>query len=121
MVVESGVNMFGTYVRRLDTKKRIAIPPKLKSGLGNVVFVSIGIDQVIEIRSKSTYETLCTKFKNSNEFSRDYRNFKRAFFGNTEEVRLDKLSRVLLPAHLLTQTSIKTDIVMIGVDDKVEI
>lgn len=113
--------MFGTFVRKLDAKKRIAIPSKLKSGLGNVVFVSLGIDQIIEIRSKSTYDALRNKLKGSNDFSKDFRNFKRLFFGNTEEVKLDKLSRVLLPTGLLSQAAIKTDIVIIGVDDKVEI
>ncbi len=122
IVVESGVRMFGTYVRKLDAKKRIAIPPKLKSGLGTVVFVTIGIDQVIEIRSKSTFDALRTKFNSTyNEFGKDYREFKRLFFGSTEELKLDKLNRVLLPASLLAQAAIKNDIVIIGMDDKIEI
>ena len=113
--------MFGTYVRRLDAKKRIAIPPKLKSDLGSVVFVTVGSDSIIEIRSKDNFNALCEKLQAGSEFGKDLRNFRRIFFGNTTEIILDKLGRILLPTHLLSQTAIKNDIVIIGVGNKLEV
>ncbi|MBQ4209289.1 division/cell wall cluster transcriptional repressor MraZ [bacterium] len=45
----------------------------------------------------------------------------RQIFANSNEVEIDKAKRILLPTNLKDMASIKKDVMIIGVGNKIEI
>jgi MraZ protein len=46
---------------------------------------------------------------------------QRAVLGNTYEVLMDKQGRINIPVHLLRNTPIKKDVVVVGMFNRIEI
>jgi len=59
--------------------------------------------------------------RNTNPYNREHNLFIREFFRGTAEVTLDSSGRLLLPKRLLELVGISRDIVMAGMNGKVEI
>jgi MraZ protein len=47
--------MFGNYKRTLDNKNRVLIPSKLRKNLNYLIFITLGPDNVLEIRNKKNF------------------------------------------------------------------
>jgi MraZ protein len=59
--------------------------------------------------------------KKLNPYNQDHNRFLRGFFRSTAEVELDASNRMLLPKRLLDEISADKDLVIIGLDTKLEI
>ncbi|VEU59242.1 division/cell wall cluster transcriptional repressor MraZ [Mesomycoplasma neurolyticum] len=113
--------MFGNYLKTIDEKNRIVIPSNFRAELGDVFYVSLGLDKIIEIRNKFEFQKIKNKINEHNSLNKNVRDFARFFFGNTTEVSCDKLGRVILPKNLLSITTITKEAYLIGVGEKLEL
>ncbi|MGZ9413811.1 division/cell wall cluster transcriptional repressor MraZ [Mycoplasma sp. 480] len=113
--------MFGSHLKTIDEKNRIIIPSNFREKLGDYVYVSIGLDKVIEIRSKEEFDLIKEKLKKNNSLNKAVREFARFFFGNTTDVTIDKVGRIVLPKTLLKTCSIEKEAYLIGVGEKLEL
>ena len=93
--------MFGKYYRTLDDKNRIVIPTKLLKELGELFYITIGLDKSLVLRTKSEFEKLRENLDANNQLDKEVRNLSRILFANTEELIPDKLGRITLPKYLL--------------------
>ncbi|WGI36255.1 division/cell wall cluster transcriptional repressor MraZ [Mesomycoplasma lagogenitalium] len=113
--------MFGNHLKTIDEKNRIIIPSQFREELGEVFYISLGLDKIVEIRSKSEFDRIKEKMKANNSLNKNLREFARFFFGNTTEASCDKVGRVVLPKNLLNLVAIKNEAYLIGVGEKIEL
>ena len=113
--------MFGNYSRVIDDKNRILIPSKLREKLGNILFISIGQDNILEIRNEKDFSIWKDKLLSTNYLNKNARIFSRLILGNTYEIIIDKQSRISLPEKFLKKANILKDVTFVGVGNKVEI
>ncbi|WP_429987196.1 MraZ N-terminal domain-containing protein, partial [Mycoplasmopsis bovis] len=56
--------------RTIDEKNRIAIPAKLRDSLGSKFYITIGLDDVVDLRSEETFMTFSNKLIAQSQFSK---------------------------------------------------
>ena len=113
--------MFGNYKRVLDEKNRILIPSKLRKNLGNFIYITLGLDNILEIRNKNDFLVWKEKLLSNNLLNKQTRIFNRLLLGNTFDVELDKQGRIILPDVFKQKTNIKKEIMFVGVGSKIEV
>lgn len=114
--------LFGNYQRTLDDKNRTIIPSKLRERLGNVCYVTVGTDNILELRDEKAFSVFRDKLLSVNMLNQSARKFARLLLGRTIEIEIDKVGRIALPENFLNQTGItKKDVTFVGVGNKIEI
>jgi len=71
--------------------------------------------------SEDEWKTQEAKFKSLSFTKREARQFNRLYFSGTVEVEPDKQGRVLLPKYLKDYAGIKSDVVLVGISNRIEI
>ena len=59
--------------------------------------------------------------KKLNPYNKDHNRFLRGFFRGTAEIELDASNRILLPKRLVEKIKAEKELVLIGLDTKLEI
>lgn len=113
--------MFGNYFRTLDDKNRVIVPAKLRDLLGNVCFITLGPDKVLELRDSNSFNAYREKLTSPNMLNANARQFARILLGNTFEVELDKAGRIALTEDTLNRAGLTKEVVFVGVGNKVEL
>jgi len=120
-------SFIGDYECKVDEKGRILFPASLRRQL-----TSTSPDQFVV--KKDIYEDCLTLYTmeewqrqndiiraNTNPYNREHNAFLREFFRGTAEISLDSSGRLLLPKRLLDLIGVAHDVVLAGMDGKVEI
>lgn len=107
--------MYGSYERTLDSKNRIVIPSSFRDELGSVFYMTFGIYNILEIRSKEEFDNLAEKFKKQSMLNTAARDLSRLFFKNTVEITIDSMGRVVIPNNFLEKAAIKKNITFVGI------
>lgn len=113
--------MYGKHSRNLDDKRRVIIPVKFRDELGSKFFITLGLDQTLELRSSEEFSSWSNQLMKLGTYSKNARNFSRILLGNTENIELDKQGRMMIPEHFCKKTSITKEIIFIGVGNKIEL
>ena len=98
--------LLGEFNHSIDEKGRLIIPAKLRDDLGESFVICNGF--VAELNTLP-------------RMNKDARIFKRYFFGSASEGSFDKQGRVSVPASLRKAAHLEKDVVLVGVQDRVEI
>ena len=111
--------LIGNYPTKLSQNGRTAIPKKLRDQLGDQVIISQGYEQCLIIVPISSW----AKLINSNKpFILDAaRETDRFLLGSAFEAQLDDQGRLIIPNTLKSYAQLETDIIFIGVGNRVEI
>ena len=107
---------------RLDSKGRISIPAKLREKLGDVVFVTKGIEEYLALYSKEEWEKQQEKFDGTSyiSLSSQARDIVRLLM-DKEEINIDGAGRILLPAELREHAHLSQDVKFIKLHNNIEI
>lgn len=112
---------FGEFVHTLDIKGRVIIPSKFRDELGDVFYITQGLDECLYIFSEEKWEKLLTVLQELPMTSKDARNISRRLIARATKLDPDKMGRVLIPASLRNVISLGKDISIVGSIDKIEI
>lgn len=116
---------YGEYEHTLDQKGRIIIPAKFreifKENYVERFYVTRGLDQCLFVFVEDTWKTQEKKFRDMPFTKSESRKFNRLFFSGATEVICDKQGRILIPDYLKTYAAIQSEVVVIGVSDRIEI
>jgi len=106
----------------LDSKGRIVLPAKLREKLGDVVFVTKGIEEYLALYSKEEWEKQQEKFNGVSyiSLSSQARNVLRILM-DKEEINIDGAGRILLPAELREYAHLSQDVKFIKLHNNIEI
>ncbi len=113
--------LIGEYKHTVDTKKRLAIPSKLRRELGDKVVVTRGLDNCLFIFPKNQWNKLVKKLSQLPLGQKDTRGFTRLMLAGASEVSLDKLGRVLVPEYLKKYANLKKNVIIAGVYNRLEV
>ena len=106
----------------MDSKGRIVLPAKLREKLGDVVFVTKGIEEYLALYSKEEWEKQQEKFNGVSyiSLSSQARNVLRILM-DKEEINIDGAGRILLPAELREYAHLSQDVKFIKLHNNIEI
>ncbi|WP_026389547.1 division/cell wall cluster transcriptional repressor MraZ [[Acholeplasma] multilocale] len=113
--------LLGTYEHKLDDKLRLAIPAKLRSKLGNTLYVSKGFEGCLELRSVEEFEKWSAEVMSFSSMKSEARMLARSIFANSAEVDIDSSGRIKVPANLLELATIEKEVYILGLGSKAEI
>lgn len=120
-------SFIGDYECKVDEKGRVLFPAALRKQVTSaspdrfVVKKDIYEDCLV-LYSMEEWGRQNTIIRNStNPYNREHNRFLREFYRGTAEVALDSSGRLLLPRRLLDMVAIAKEVVLAGMDGKVEI
>ncbi len=113
--------MIGNYKNKLDQKGRIMIPAKWREILEEKIILSLGFDSTLEIRNPDDFNIWVELLEKNNTLNKDTRIILRAILGNSFELNVDTQGRINLPQTLINSAHLEEDVVLVGVNDKIEI
>ncbi len=113
--------LIGEYRHTIDTKKRLAIPSKLRRELGSKAVITRGLDNCLFIFPLSQWNKLVEKLSKLPLGQKDTRGFIRLMLAGASEVKLDQLGRILIPDYLKQYAGLKKNTVIAGVYNRLEI
>lgn len=113
--------LIGEYNHILDSKKRLAIPSKLRRELGDKIILTRGLNNSLFLYPQEKWQKLTEKLGQLPVGQSDTRSFLRLMFAGAVEVELDQLGRILVPDYLKSYAGLKQKVTIVGVYDRLEI
>ncbi|MBL7045813.1 MAG: division/cell wall cluster transcriptional repressor MraZ [Parcubacteria group bacterium] len=113
--------LIGEYTHNLDPKKRLSLPKKFKTELGNKVVITRGLDNCLFMFSEKEWKVTAGKLQELSFAQADTRGFNRFMLSGAVEVDVDSAGRVLVPDFLKDFAGLTSKVVLAGVSDRVEI
>ena len=117
------VNFVGEYPRQLDERGRFILPAKIREKLSGTVYVTRSpIDECLNLYTEEEWEAIAAKVRALPTVTdRNAAALQRKLFGKAISCEVDKQGRILLTAELIEFAHMKKDIVLVGVNSKLEI
>lgn len=114
---------YGQKEATIDEKGRMTLPSLYRDEfVGQLCFVSYGLDGCIELYPKAVYERIAECFGNNPlEFDEKARKVKRTFFRLSSEVQIDSHNRILIPKVLLEKTKTGKKVLILGNGESLQI
>lgn len=113
--------LIGEYIHTLDPKKRLSLPSKWRTLLGEKVIITRGLDGCLFLYAPEAWKDIINKVSSLPFGSVDARHFNRYFLSGAVESEVDKNGRILIPDFLKDLAKLKTKVVLTGVNDRAEI
>ena len=113
--------VLGEYRHSIDEKGRLIIPARLRDDLGDSFVICNGLEGCLFVYSQDEWNKFVAELESLPRMNKDARIFKRYFFGSASEGTFDKQGRVLIPPALRKAANLEKDVVLVGVQDRVEI
>jgi len=113
--------LIGEYQHTLDSKKRLAVPAKLRKEFGERAILTRGLNNSLFLYSPDGWRKVTDKLSQLSVGQPDARNFLRLMFSGATEVELDGLGRILIPDYLKNYAGLKQRVSIVGVNDRLEI
>ncbi len=113
--------LIGEYLHRMDPKRRVSIPAKMRKVFGERLIITRGLDTCLFLYTQSQWQMIAGKLSELSMGRTKTRQFVRMMLAGAEEVELDTLGRVLIPEHLAVYAGLKGEVVVTGVYTRAEI
>ena len=114
--------MIGKYPAKLDDKNRLIVPSKLRGELGEVFFVTLGLNcgrACLTVYTAQDWDKIQENFSNLSIAQRG--GAASMIFSNAAECVPDKQSRFMLNQYLLNYAGISRDVMIVGRAGQAEI
>ena len=113
--------LIGEHEHRIDAKRRLSLPAKMRRVFGGVVILTRGLDRCLFIYAKDEWAGKSRALAVHSEGNADSRQYVRSRLSGAEEVEIDALGRILVPERLTTYAALSTGVTIIGVGNHAEI
>ncbi len=114
--------LLGTHEHTIDDKNRLTLPAKFRAAFAEGVVVTRGLERCLYAYRREDWGRLVeSRFAPLDPLSKEGRRLHRFFFAGAAEAELDKQGRVMLPAALIDHAQLGRDVVVAGVNDRLEI
>ena len=113
---------YGQKELTIDDKSRLVLPSLYRDGFTEgLCFATLGLDNCIQLYPKTTFEENAKSIMGLSEFSKEARELRRIYLGNSFSIQIDSHNRILLPKTLQDKTGIGKKVVVVGLFDHLEI
>ncbi|MEN8234279.1 MAG: division/cell wall cluster transcriptional repressor MraZ [Actinomycetota bacterium] len=116
-----GSVFLGEYSHSLDSKGRVVMPSKFRTGLEHGCVVTKGQERCIYVFPMDRWEEESSKVLRLPRTDRRARNFARSFFASASDQALDRQGRVQIPEPLRQYAGLEKDLTVVGVADRIEV
>jgi len=110
----------GEFEHIIDDKGRLTIPARFRDELTEGMFVTRGLDGCLFVYPLDSWKALAEKVATLPLTQSDARYFSRLIYSGSD-CKLDKQGRILLPSSLRQHAGIENEVVIIGVNSRLEI
>ena len=119
-------NFTGEFSCSLDSKNRLNIPSGIRKLIGpaanNTLIFVLGFEQKnLNVYPLDEWKNLTNSFSKFKPNDRFAQHFMRFFVSGAHTVTMDAQGRIMLPARILESASIKTEILILGMVNKMEV
>lgn len=122
MVKSGEVLSIGRYVTKIGVKGRVAVPVKLRGGLGEQAIISQGYKKALLLVAKAQWEKLTESLRSQPlTASPVVRDIERFLFGSAYEIEFDEQGRIVIPQQLREFAGLNGEVVFIGLGNRIEI
>jgi len=111
----------GEYIHTIDHKRRLAIPSKFRKSLGKKAVIAQGLDNCLVIYPIEEWNKKAGKLESLPDGQVNARTFARIILSGASEVDLDNLGRALVPEHLKEHASLKKNVAILGLSNRIEL
>ncbi len=112
----------GTFDYTLDAKNRLTVPAKFRTSLSESVVLARGTERCVTIWPKRDFERFVAgALAGQHALSPEADKLKRYFFAFSFETELDSAGRVMVPPRLMQHAGLTKDVVVNGMDDRIEV
>jgi len=117
----------GTHVRTLDDKCRLAIPKSFRDAFCTdaattaTVVIAPETGQALALFSEAQFQLRAEEVRGCVPTHQDARTYLRLYFSQAESVEIDKQGRIRVPERLKEFAGLKQEVVLLGVNDRVEL
>jgi MraZ protein len=116
---------YGEYEHSIDRKGRIILPSRFrevaKANFIEKFFITRGLDKCLFMFGEEEWKVQEQKFKAMPFTKQEIRKFNRIYFSGAIDIIPDRQGRFIIPQFLKDFASIKKDVVIIGVSNRIEI
>ena len=114
--------LLGAYDHTIDDKNRLTLPAKFREAFKDGVVVTRGLDGCLYAYRRPDWDRLVeSRLAAMDPLSPAGRRIQRHFFSGASEAELDKQGRVMIPAQLIEHAKLGREVVVAGVNDRLEI
>ena len=114
--------LLGAYDHTIDDKNRLTLPAKFREAFQDGVVVTRGLDGCLYAYRRPDWDRLVeSRLAAMDPLRPEGRRIQRFFFAGAAEADLDKQGRVMIPAQLIEHARLGRDVVVAGVNDRLEI
>lgn len=111
----------GEYSHNLDDKGRLAVPVKFRPDLEGGAVVTRGLDSCLFLYTKKEWGKLAEKLAALPISQSNSRAFARLMLAGAMDVDMDKQGRVVVPEYLRQFASMKKNVVVAGLYNRLEL
>jgi MraZ protein len=111
----------GEFNHNIDEKGRLIVPAKLRNELGDSYMICKGMDGNLLMYSIVEWDKFVSNLEKLPRMNVKARKLVRHFLGSAQEGSFDKQGRALVPPVLRTYAQLDKEVVLLGMQDKVEI
>ncbi len=114
--------LLGAHEHTIDDKNRLTLPAKFRQAFADGVVVTRGLDGCLfAFRREDWGRLVDEQLAPLDPLSQETRRLNRFFFSGATEAELDKQGRVMVPRELLEHAGLGKEVVVAGVNDRLEI
>ena len=111
----------GEFEHSIDDKSRLAVPARFRAALEDGLVITRGLDRCLVIYDSESWRTMAERVRTLNSWHGDARRMQRHFFSGAVTAQPDKLGRVVIPQFLRAYAQIETEVVVVGLADRIEV
>ena len=114
--------LLGAHEHTIDDKNRLTLPAKFREAFQDGVVITRGLDGCLYAYRRPDWDRLVeSRLAKMDPLSAEGRRIQRFFFSGASEADLDKQGRVMVPRELIEHARLGRDVVVAGVNDRLEI
>ncbi len=117
------VYFVGEYQRQLDERGRFVLPAKIREKLEGTIYITRApAEKCLNLYTEEEWENIAEKMRSlPTSIDRNAAKFQRKLFGKASSSEVDKQGRISLTDELKEYAGLKKDVVLVGMNTKLEI
>lgn len=117
------VYFVGEFARQLDDRGRFVLPAKIREKLEGTVYITRApAEKCLNLYTEEEWESIAEKMRAlPTGIDRNAAKFQRKLFGKACSCEVDKQGRISLTDELMEYAGLKKDIMLVGMNTKLEI
>lgn len=112
---------FGSFTPKLDDKGRLFLPAKFRDQLTEGLVVTRGQERCLTVWTPESFGRLTERLAQAPITNKGARDYARMLFSLASDEVPDKQGRISIPSRLRDYASLRKDVVVIGVMNRIEI